>query len=671
MSYNPALNGLRAIAILGVLAFHLRIVGFLGGFTGVDVFFVLSGFLIGSNILEGIREGSFSMREFYLRRVERLLPNLVSMILAVLAISYLMLLPSTALKAFKHSLWVLFVLSNFYILRNFGGYWGDSATSTPLLHTWPLAIEEQFYLVLPTVICVLSRYCRRCIFPAIVFAAFASFSLCLYATRTHPEAAFYLFQTRIWELLLGVALAVWRAGGRSLFSRWGKPSVPAHLGRWVADAVGWSGLATILFGYVVISEGSQFPGMIALIPTLGTFGVLIAVADGKSSLTRLLSRPSLELVGKLSYSIYLWHWPLLVVGRNYAELHGRSPRLGALIGEMIGVLLSVVAYYCIEQPFRRRGPGRTRRILILAVGFSSCVICSALLSSRSLPTADSFGLFDTPTFSGSIYSVGKKVALANAALPARYRDVFFPSQQQQMADSWRSGGIVHTNGDPRPRVVVFGSSHALMYARLIDDICKDHRLSVAFLCADATPAFFLATVNESFRSKDVAREFDAARKAWLRKWQPDILVVIDRWDAVIHSSSDFDGQLRAFLAEVEVSARHVVIFTQIPVLAIGDSVNLREFATWRYRRTGKLPRIMPDRNEPLRKQAIQIIEAVARDNPRVLLLRVDTPFYNEDGSIRWSYGRNSLYTNRDHLSDAGAEMVREMCASAIDMASTP
>jgi hypothetical protein len=252
----------------------------------------------------------------------------------------------------------------------------------------------------------------------------------------------------------------------------------------------------------------------------------------------------------------------------------------------------------------------------------------------------------------------------------RYRDVLFPVQQQ-MPDSWRSGGMVHTNGDPRPRVMVLGSSHALMYAKLIDDICKDRQLSVAFLCADATPAFFLATVNDSFRSKDVAREFDTARKTWLRKWQPDVLVVIDRWDGVIHSPSDFEGQLRAFLAEVGLSVRHVIIFAQVPVLTIGDSVNLREFATWRYQRTGKLPTIMPDHNEPLRNQAIQIITSVARETPKVTLLRVDTPFYNEDGSVRWSNGRNSLYTNCDHLSDAGAEMVHEMCAGAIDSAIKP
>lgn len=194
MKYAPSLDGLRAVAILAVLGFHTLPGVFKGGFTGVDVFFVLSGYLISSVILYDIRNGTFSMREFYLRRIQRLLPNAVVMVTVTVALSVIFLLPSMAVKVAGHGLWAIFNLSNIYILRNFGGYWGDSANSAPLLHTWSLAVEEQFYLAFPLTLWLLSR--RTSIFAVTVFLSIASFGLYIYSAAVHPFATFYLLPTR-------------------------------------------------------------------------------------------------------------------------------------------------------------------------------------------------------------------------------------------------------------------------------------------------------------------------------------------------------------------------------------------------------------------------------------------------------------------------------------------
>lgn len=160
LQYSPPLDGIRATAILAVLVFHTFPGLLRGGFTGVDVFFVLSGFLIASIILNDIRDGSFSLREFYIRRIQRLLPNSAVTVLAVLVLWSVLLPPSVSKQVGRHSLWTLTNLSNFFIWRNFGGYWGDSARFSPLLHTWSLAVEEQFYLVFPTSIALLARFQR-------------------------------------------------------------------------------------------------------------------------------------------------------------------------------------------------------------------------------------------------------------------------------------------------------------------------------------------------------------------------------------------------------------------------------------------------------------------------------------------------------------------------------
>ena len=654
MKYSPPLDGIRALAILAVLVYHAFPGALPGGFTGVDVFFVLSGYLIASVILFDLRDGRFTMREFYLRRIQRLLPNAAATVLVTVALGAWLLVPSEAAKAAKNGLFALLNLSNLYIWKSIGGYWGDTGEYAPFLHTWSLAVEEQFYLFFPALLLLLAR--RRPRGSAIPAAASAlaagSFALSLWGMGQHPAATFYFLPTRAWEPLLGALLAALRVPSSAA-----APLRPFRPSR-AKDLLGWAGVAAILSASFLLSGAQPYPGLAALLPTLGAAAVVLAVAEGEGSLARALSKRPLVLVGQMSYSLYLWHWPGLVLGRFLAEYRGYDKRAAELTGAALGILAGVAAYHLVEQPLRRRGEGRERRLRLLFAGFSAAAAASLFLALRPTP-ADPARLFERPSLYLTLYSATSDGTTGSFREGTRYADVFEPPSEPRPADSWRTGGIVRRWGGPVPKVVVLGSSHALMYARVVDDACREAGLTVSFLCADGiTPWFGNDDAN------DFSREFDEARRRWLKEWRPDLVLVVHRWDW--DDAPELGRKLRALSDELLPVARRVVLVGQPPVLRIGDATNLREYVAWRAGREGALPALGPDANEPRRRENLSVMEALARRRPGLELLRVDDAFTLPDGSVRYAEGRRFFYADDDHLAQAGAEHVSARLAAALE-----
>ncbi|MDB5389790.1 MAG: acyltransferase-like protein, partial [Planctomycetaceae bacterium] len=458
MRYIPALDGLRAVAILAVLFFHALPGTLKGGFTGVDVFFVLSGYLISSVILHDMRIGEFTIRGFYIRRIQRLFPNTICMILVTVALSYVVLLPWTAVRVAQHGLWALCNLSNVYIWLTAGGYWGDSANSLPLLHTWSLAVEEQFYLVFPIVLWILGRRSRTLILTVTSCLAVASFFLNVNGIRTNSAATFYLLPTRAWEPLLGAVVAICQ-----MPTDVNQPQTVVK-NAFALELAGWIGLATIVSGFFVITEGTDFPGWIALVPALGAVAVIVSIVDGNTRMARLLSKPFMVAIGKLSYSLYLWHWPLIVIGRKKAELTGDSEQLGTLIGAALGIVLSVIAYWCIEQPLRLHGRTQNWRPRLLITCVSFCATAGVLMVL--LRSTDSRSVFDRPEYHAARYNVIGSERLSQAPLPSKFSDVILTPADPRPVDVWKTGGVIHDWGNSPPRLVVFGSSHACMFGTL-------------------------------------------------------------------------------------------------------------------------------------------------------------------------------------------------------------
>lgn len=646
MRHIPALDGVRALAILGVLIFHTIPKALPSGFTGVDVFYVLSGFLIASVILHDLRNSRFSVREFYLRRIQRLLPNAAVMATCTALAAVAFLMPFKAHTTAQNAVYALFEASNFFIFAHFGGYWGDSAASAPLLHTWSLAVEEQFYMFFPLILLLFARRVRLALL--LTLLACGSFVLCIFAVRHHAELAFYMLPTRAWEPFIGAAFAAYIAPPSDL-----RPitKLPVSIG---FAAIGWAGIAAVLAGLFIVPE-SHFPGYWALPSTLGSLSILIAIAaDHPFGPQRILATKPLTLIGRLSYSIYLWHWPLIIFGRKYAGMHGHSEQQGAVVGAVFSLIVASAAYVAIEQPLRSRGPGRSARLKVLAAAFSICVcVCVALTLKR--PVADPYHLFDQPKFSGVAYSlVGWDSR--SVASSGKFYDVAFPPDLPLAPQLWKKGGVIHEWGPGTPRVVVFGSSHGMVYAPLIDSVCQQLHLPVAFFIADATPVFFPTQPNKRFTTQAVAASFDEARIGYLSQWRPDLLIVADRWDLRFDGKGQLAPQLTGFLQIVAPKVGHVILAAQPPVLDLGDASNPREFVTRNYRMQGSLPTIWPDSNETLRRTSTQVFDSLTQHFPNVSVLRTDKPLYNLDGSVRYADGRKFLYADADHLTDDGAKL---------------
>ena len=349
LHHRPDIDGLRAVAVLSVVAFHAS-PRFPGGFVGVDVFFVISGFLISSIILSGLKRGRFSFSDFYSRRIRRIFPALVLVLSASWLLGWFVLEPEAYALLGKHMIGGAAFFSNI-LLWSEAGYFDPSAASKPLLHLWSLGIEEQFYLVWPVFLLFAWKTGRK-VHLWILLLLGASFFVNVASVHADPIATFYLPFSRFWELLVGAMLAyvnlnhpeVLRAGRSISILRFRRSELSLR------DAAALLGLVLIVAGVFVLSEASSFPGWWALMPTVGAV-LLIAAGPGGWINRSLLSRRWMTSIGLISYPLYLWHWPLLSLGRSTA-IGIEHPRLTTLTMVGLSFVLSFLTYQFVEKRLR-------------------------------------------------------------------------------------------------------------------------------------------------------------------------------------------------------------------------------------------------------------------------------------------------------------------------------
>lgn len=336
LAYRPDIDGLRAVAVVPVILFHAGAQWLPGGFVGVDIFFVISGYLISAIILREVGEGSFTFAGFYERRIRRIIPALLVMLLVTVALFQVFALPDQAVGAAESGLAALFSVSNFYFWREMG-YFAPAAEFLPLLHTWSLAVEEQFYLLFPPVLLVLTRL-RWDVRRSLLVGTLLAFGASLWLSHSKPSVAYFLLPARAWELGLGALLA---AG-----------VVPPLRSALLREFAPISGLAAIVFSLFWIRSDMPFPGWVALAPCFGT--ALIIHSGGRSWLANnLLSARPVVFVGLLSYSLYLWHWPILAILRVYTASVHLPPALAIAALPLI-LLVSWLSWRYVERPFRSR-----------------------------------------------------------------------------------------------------------------------------------------------------------------------------------------------------------------------------------------------------------------------------------------------------------------------------
>ena len=442
MPYRPDIDGLRAIAVIGVLFFHADL-GASGGYVGVDVFFVISGFLITGLIIKELREKRFSVLGFWERRVRRIVPALFVVTLTTLLLGYVFLLPAEYEMLGSSVLWLSLISSNLFFWKNTNSYFGGSAEEMPLLHTWSLSLEEQFYLIVPFVLLFLFRAGKsRSIFWIICSFVLLSCCLSIYGMKNYGSATFYLLPTRAWELGAGSLVAF---------------AVPIRSVR-IRSMMQWLGIACILIPFFTYDKITLFPGISAIPPVAGTAFIIWAGMGevpkaNPLQIQRVLSMKVLVWIGLLSYSLYLWHWPLLAFNEYLVIWKDSVPVKISIL--LIALLLSWISWKFVEQPVRSRRMFGSRRSVVIfsSMAFSLLLICSSSLISKEGMTGryteDFLSHTDRGLSKDSFFDYGKA-------------SKEFPENKSSLGIE---GG--------EPIFFLWGDSHGMALARAIDAAAKE------------------------------------------------------------------------------------------------------------------------------------------------------------------------------------------------------
>lgn len=431
--YRPDIDGLRAVAVLSVLFFHSGINVFSGGYVGVDVFFVISGYLITTIIVREIGEGDFSIQGFYERRFRRILPALVAVVVATLIVGCLLLPPDSVVELGRSAAATALFASNIFFYME-SGYFDAPAELKPLLHTWSLAVEEQYYIFFPLLLMLIARMGHRNYLPWILALGGASFLASIWLTPNQPSWAFYLIPTRAWELFIGSVLAL--------------HVLPIPTSRAVRECLATIGAILIAYSVLFFDSLTVFPGSAAAVPTLGAALIIYAGLGGVSLVAGVLSLRPVVFVGLISYSLYLWHWPVIV----YTKLLSiTAPTSLAIVGMIaLTFALSILSWRFVETPFRSGNVLRKPGALLRAAALVSAGI---VVSGLAVVAAD--------------------------GLPGRY-EAFFPEDfnteherwddckdvVQRLADGQGLCSLGHT--DAEPSFMLWGDSHAESIASGVD-----------------------------------------------------------------------------------------------------------------------------------------------------------------------------------------------------------
>lgn len=356
MKYRPEIEGLRGLAVLPIVLFHAGVPGFSGGYVGVDVFYVISGFLITGIIAPQINQGRFSLLTFYERRARRIAPAAAVLLAATAVAASFVLMPADMLQFGRSLVATVFFCSNIFFFHEAGYFDGPSALK-PLLHTWSLGVEEQFYLFYPLTLIIAARAFPRRLPLVLAIGACASFALSIWLIGPRPDAAFYLLPPRAWELLVGGILCV---------SKMPRPA------RAVAETCTTAGISLILLAVFTFSARTLFPGWAALLPCAGS---LLIIYGGTGTISsRLLTAEPMRFLGRISYSLYLWHWPVMALYRYRFEAEPGPLMKAALLAAMLAV--AWLSWRFVEEPFRTRS-ALPRRVWLFASSAGAALVLAA------------------------------------------------------------------------------------------------------------------------------------------------------------------------------------------------------------------------------------------------------------------------------------------------------
>ena len=520
LAYRKDIDGLRAIAVLSVIICHANPDWLPGGFTGVDVFFVISGFLITAIIQREMTDGSFRFADFYLRRIRRILPVFFVVLFVVLLAGTLLLLAKDLVFVSSSARYATFFASNLYFAGEVD-YFAPATVETPLIHTWSLAVEEQYYLVWPVLLLLLLRYARRWLVPLMLLMMLASFVLASLWAMDAGKAmwSFYSLPTRMGELLVGSLLAFVRPPA-------GKAGNLAGIGA----------LLLLAASFVLLDKQSVFPGYNALWPCLGAALLIYAGMSGRCWSSRLLSVAPMVWIGRISYSLYLWHWPVLAYARYYTQQHSLSPAW-LLFCAVLTLLLSALSWRYVEQPFRRQP-------LSFAAAARRFFLLPALL----------------------VLLFGAWAKHSDGHLFGNTQPQLTEVLVEDIGCVYKLRADCRIAGEGRPETVVFGDSHAKHYALVFAGIGEQQGIAMDFLTANSCPFMLDPTFNQGSRCQQLS--------AYVSQQLPHYrnIIVALRWSEYLKTypgadqaaGRQFEQQLAQWLAQWTAEGRQVLLVSQAP-----------------------------------------------------------------------------------------------------------
>jgi peptidoglycan/LPS O-acetylase OafA/YrhL len=630
IGYRPEIDGLRAVAVVPVILFHLNLNWIPGGFVGVDVFFVISGFLITSILIGDLESGVFSFSKFWARRIRRIIPPMLFVVATTLCFAWLFVFRGDVPAVGRQAIAGLLSASNVYFWKTSGDYWGESAENSPLLHTWSLAVEEQFYLCVPIAAFVVFRY-RRSKLPLLFFlVVITSFTGFVFGLSAYPTSTFYLLPTRAWELAAGCCLA-------ASSSRDGR----ARLGAGISSLLALLGLCLIVSCYFLVAKLNVY----VIASVLGT---VLILAFGQSGICyRILANRQLVHIGKLSYSLYLWHWPIFVFAEDLV------PDVNKFLLLIPVFILATASYYLIETP-ARHSP-KTIRLTVLSF---SVTLAGAFATSLAHPFYDT-SAFEQPTWIP--YSCHPK-QVGVRSQPAKWGTTKLLGNDAD-ATAYLHGGIIVGSGNKSPDVVVLGDSHGCMWADAIHVALKGSDRKVSYFCMDGVSPFVSLPLTRGAAawglSPDEKYEYEASKLRCISEWRPKLVILCTNWSRQSESSVI---DLMSFLTQ---NSSRVLLMEQPPELALGDR-NILQYLCYRnVQPEVAVRKNMPCGNVENYEKGRLLIRLLSQQFANVSYIPVHD-LYADRSEALVLVGRQVVYLDDDHLVTFGAHLAIPRIKQAID-----
>lgn len=631
--YRPDIDGLRALAVISVVIFHFNPNWLPGGFIGVDIFFVISGFLITGIVYKEVELGKFSFKKFFMRRVRRILPAALFVTLVTLVFGAIFMLPEDVKDLSESAFASTLSLANVYFwLFLDNGYFATSTDTVPLLHMWSLGVEEQFYLIWPAMLLIIYKLGgpRKLLLSAIILCT-AFFILSEHYARTAPEFAYYMLPSRAGELLVGCLTYMLTRGNRK-----GISSLSSLL-------LSTSGALLIAWSFIYVDKGSNFPGVVSLAPTVGAALIIASGSLGKSLLGKFLSLSPIVWIGLLSFSLYLWHWPILAF---YRYAYGEPTLPGGLICLALIILFTVISYRYIETPFRTGHIKKIKSPVFSTALGVIVIIFSGVTYSRDGYVSDDYA-----------QRVNAMNEMTKAAFSFPYVCQTSKFRESLLSDERCLIGPTDTS----PSVLIWGDSNAAHYVGYLKAVAENIGVPMRNVAHSSCVPFFKNSRTFVTKNQDSCEEFNQAIFNNLSNYET--VIIGAAWNSYASRDESFEEELRFTIDQLSQRVKSVIIAEKNPIFRGYDrqcpqkaiTIPLMNCSERSFARNGG---IIPVNN---------LIESIADEHDNVSLLSIRDLVCN--GDICSAYSNNTpLYYDTGHLSLLGSEFLGKM---AIDQRLVP